>query len=271
MPNNPGLHQAVGILGFGEVGKAIAKFYKQPKIKDIDHDDGLAGVDVLHICIPGNAKFVANASKEIKAIKPKLVIIHSTVTLGTTKELTKQFPKIPIVHSPIRGVHPHLHKGVKTFVKFIGAQNKKTALTAQKHLQGLGIKTKIVIPAATTELAKLVDTTYYGLAIAFHGEVKKWCDQLGVDFETVMTEFNKTYNEGYAKLGKTNVIRPVLKAPQGGIGGHCVISNAKILKQFFASPALDLILEYEPAKTKTGSDSQRSGNVRKKSAGSRKR
>jgi len=31
----------VGILGYGEVGKAVAKFYKNPKIKDLKRDDDL--------------------------------------------------------------------------------------------------------------------------------------------------------------------------------------------------------------------------------------
>lgn len=238
--------ETIGILGYGEVGKAIAKFYKEPRIKDIRRDDGLLGVDILHICIPGNERFTAAAQKEITAIKPKLVIINSTVAPGTTKELSRRLPGYLIVHSPIRGVHPNLFEGIKTFVKFIGAENKKAALAAKRHFAGLGIQTEIVMPAAATELAKLLDTTYYGLCIAFHGEAKKMCDTMGVDFDAVMTRFNTTYNEGYTKLKKTNVIRPVLKAPQGGIGGHCVVPNAKILANNFKSKVLDLILEYEP-------------------------
>lgn len=34
----------IGILGYGEVGQAIAKFYKNPLIKDLNKDDGLNGV-----------------------------------------------------------------------------------------------------------------------------------------------------------------------------------------------------------------------------------
>lgn len=236
----------VGILGFGEVGKAIAKFYTAPRIKDLNRDDGLQGVDILHVCIPYSKKFIDIVAKEIRAIKPSLVIIHATIAPGTTKTLAEKFANISIVHSPIRGVHPRLYEGVKTFVKFIGAQSKKAGQRAQAHLEGLGITTKIMLPAATTELAKLLDTTYYGLAIAFHGEAKKMCDELCLNFDDVMTEFNTTYNEGYKKLGKQNVLRPVLAPPKGGIGGHCVISNIKILKQFFDSKALDLIAHYTP-------------------------
>jgi hypothetical protein len=237
----------IGILGYGQVGQAIAKFYKNPKIKDLNRDDGLEGVEILHICLPWSENFVEIVKKEIKKIKPKLTIIHSTVAPGTTKKIGGM-----IVHSPIRGVHPHLYEGIKTFVKYIGADNKKAAKLAQKHLENLGLKTKVFYPSVTTELGKLLDTSYYGLCIAWHGEMKKICDKLGVNFEEAVTDFNKTYNEGYKKLGKSNVVRPVLYPPQktGGITGHCVIPNAQILKKYFKSKAIDLILEYKPKKKK---------------------
>ena len=75
-----------GILGYGEVGKAIAKFYNNPLIKDLERDDNLAGVEILNICIPYNGDdFIEAVAKEVNNIKPKLIIIHSTVAPGTTK------------------------------------------------------------------------------------------------------------------------------------------------------------------------------------------
>ena len=233
----------VGILGYGETGKAIAKFYRKPKIKDLNHDDGLKGVEVLHVCIPYSEKFVSIVRKEIKKNRPNLTIIHSTVPPGTTKKIGGS-----VVHSPIRGVHPKLYEGLKTFVKYIGTDNPKAGQMAKKHLEGLGMKTKVFTPSATTEMGKLLDTTYYGLCIAFHGEIKKMCDKLQLNFDQVATDFNQTYNEGYRKLGLKNVIRPVLYPPAPFIGGHCIVSNAKILKKHFRSPALDLILKYQPKK-----------------------
>ncbi|MBI3335769.1 MAG: hypothetical protein HY001_04715 [Candidatus Portnoybacteria bacterium] len=237
---------SIGILGYGEVGQAIAKFYRNPRIKDLARDDGLRGVDVLHISIPWNETFIGAVEKEIREIKPKLTIIHSTVAVGTTKKLCEALPDELIVHSPVRGVHPHIHEGIKTFVKYVGAENKKAGELAKKHLESIGIKTKVFMPAATTELGKLLDTTYYGLAIAFHGEVKKMCDKWNLDFDEVMTDFNKTYNEGYLKLGKKNVVRPVLYPPEDGIHGHCVIENIEILKRQFPSTAFEFISEYKP-------------------------
>lgn len=235
----------IGILGYGEVGRAIAKFYTRPKIKSRSRDDGLTDIEVLHICIPYTNNFVKTVKETIRTAKPTITIIHSTVAVGTTQKIGGM-----VVHSPIRGVHPNLFTGIKTFVKYIGADDKRAARLAREHLAGLGIHTKVFYPSKTTELGKLLDTTYYGLCIAFHGEIAKMCRTYNLDFDQVATEFNSSYNEGYKKLGLTQVIRPVLTPPNPAIGGHCIVPNAKILKHSFHSKALDLILAYQSKKKK---------------------
>jgi len=236
-------NEKVGILGYGEVGKAVAKFYNDHKVKDLSRKDNFKGIDILNVCIPWSDKFSEIVEKEIKLSKPKLTIIHSTVEPGTTKQLSSKF-KGMVVHSPVRGVHPRLHEGIRTFVKYIGADNKKAAELAKKHLESLGMKTEVFDSSTATELGKLLDTTYYGLTIAWHGEMKKLCDKFGVNFDETVTHFNNTYNEGYKELGKHNVVRPVLYPPEGPIGGHCVVFNAEILKKHLDSKGIDLILDY---------------------------
>jgi len=216
--------KSVGILGYGEVGQAIAKLYNNPRIKDLKRKDDLTGIEVLNICIPWSDNFVKIVKEEIKRIKPKLTIIHSTVPPGVTKKIGGM-----VAHSPIRGVHPNLFKGVKTFIKYIGADNKKVGEIVKKHLEGLGIKTKVFYPSATTEALKLWDTTQYGWMIVLNKEIKKWCNKKGLDFEAIYHEANESYNEGYRKLGRPEVVRPYLKNMPGKIGGHCVIPNCKIL------------------------------------------
>ena len=242
-------------MGYGEVGQAIAKFYKNPKIKDLKRNDGLKEVEILNVCVPWSKNFIDIVVKEIKEIGPKLTIIHSTVFPGTTQKIYQKTKNL-VVHSPIRGVHPHLYKGIKTFVKYIGTDSKKAGDLAKRHLESLGIKTRVFYPSVTTEIGKLLSTTYYGLCIAWHGEMKKICDKYGVDFEKAVTDFNKTYNEGYKKLDKSNVIRPVLYPPQktSGIGGHCIIHNIRIIKASIPQKKIrrevfDLILKYSKKKS----------------------
>jgi hypothetical protein len=52
-------------------------------------------------------------------------------------------------------------------------------------------------------------------------------------------------NRDFSKIGIKNVIRPVLYPPTGRIGGHCVVPNAKILRKYLKSKAIDLILNYD--------------------------
>lgn len=241
----------IGIMGFGEVGKAIASFYEDPFILDPHEDlfisEGVE-LDVLHVCIPCSSQidFIGAVTAAIEAhAKGAVIFIHTTVPVGTTAFIGKTYPHI--VHSPIRGIHPTLAAGIRTFPMYLGADFAGAGRLAAEHLEQIGITPVVLFKSATTELLKLLDTTYYGLCIAFHAYAEKLCEQEEVNFDMVMTEANKSYNEGYAVLGKPNVIRPVLFAPEGGkIGGHCVIPNAEILRNAFGDdPILQTILRHK--------------------------
>jgi len=221
----------VGIVGYGQTGKAVARFYTKPFIADMDRNELIPNLDFLHICFPFNDRFIFNAADYYLRYKPKIVIIHSTVAVGTTAHLNSRFPAF--VHSPVRGVHPHLYEGIKTFVKYVGADDEDKGAEVKQHFNELGIVSKVLSESRTTELGKLLDTTYYGTAIAFADYADKLCRKTGLSYEEVMTEFNETYNEGYKKLDKDNVVRPVLYPPKGMIGGHCILSNCRILEEQF--------------------------------------
>tara|TARA_Y100000592_G_C5481687_1_gene326028 strand:+ start:8893 stop:9663 length:771 start_codon:yes stop_codon:yes gene_type:complete len=241
-------NQKIGIIGYGEIGSSLEAVYRDHTnliyIKDLDRDDGLKGVDILNICIPYSENFVEIVSDYIRDISPNLTVIHSTIVPGTTIKIIENTNIKSIVHSPVRGVHPNLYDGIRTFIKFIGAECEETALAAKDHFNSMSIETELCENSLVTELGKTLSTTYYGLCIAWHGEAQKLCEKYNVPFGEVMTRFNKTYNDGYYALGKKNVLRPVLYPPSDKIGGHCVIPNAFLVKQLFDSLALDLILKY---------------------------
>ncbi len=260
----------IGILGYGEIGKAIDELYSEDSsiarlllrsgeykvfVKDLDFDEGIRHCDYLHVCIPYSDDFVDQIRECIEKENPKNVIIHSTVQVGTTRKIVEQSGLINICHAPVRGVHPNLNKGLKTFLMYLGYDEtqhdtKDFIYEVKLLLASIQIRTKIVNKFETSELAKLVSTSYYGMCIAFHGEINSLCDEMGLNFEHVMTDWNEGYNKGYKKLGMEHVVRPVLNPPDGSIGGHCIIPNAKLLKDFYyrtmqTKELPNFILKYE--------------------------
>jgi len=236
----------IGIIGYGEIGSSIAKVYESLEGFDVrvvdpyqNRNDDIVGVDILNICIPFIKDFVKVVQDYISQSNPGYTIVHSTVAPGTTKLVGGR-----VCHSPMRGLHPNLDLGMKTFLKYIGPEDLEVANSYQDHLNSIGIKTHICNDSKTTEYAKLLDTTYYGVCIAFHADVAEICENEGIDFDEVMTLYNQTYNEGYIELGKPNVVRPVLYSTKK-IGGHCVVPNAKILKDYMNTKTVQSILDYE--------------------------
>lgn len=212
------------IIGFGEIGKAMKSVLTDKfNVFVIDKDQHAEGrYSVIHICFPYNDSFVQQVNDYAKTYLSDggLVIIHSTVKIGTTKLCQDA------VHSPVRGVHPFLEDGLRTFVKYIGGSRAQEAADV---FTSLGIKTKISLRSENTEALKLWDTTYYGWNIIFEKAVFDFCNAHDLDFDLIYSEANTTYNQGYTDLGMPHVSRPVLQHASGAIGGHCVIPNCSLL------------------------------------------
>jgi UDP-N-acetyl-D-mannosaminuronate dehydrogenase len=91
------------------------------------------------------------------------------------------------------------------------------------------LKTKVLSSPEASELAKLTETTYFGLMIAWAQDIERYCDQAGADYNEVISFFEE--------------IRffPPIKYFPGVIGGHCVMPNIKILNKFDRSGILEAI------------------------------
>lgn len=204
----------------------VLKKHHQAYIRDLKPLD-IEAVEVLNICFPYSDGFKETVRKYKEEYKPKLTIIHSTVPVGTSRELG-------CVHSPIHGKHPDLYKGIKTFIKYLGAANPEDAELADRFLLKAKINTFVCSSPEASELSKILCTTYYGWNIIFNKEVKRICDQYNLPFEEVYG-WNQFYNEGYQKLGMKQFNRPVLEYTEGKIGGHCVIPNTKLLDSWLTN------------------------------------
>lgn len=223
------------IIGLGEIGNAIKQIEEEAgnKVYECDMDREASNeieFDVCHICIPFTDKFVNIITDYIKKFNIKLNIIHSTITPHTIQQIKDNVDTM-IVHSPCMGIHPHLYEGIKTFTKIISGSENECDL-AHKHFSDININSQIYSTPNASELAKLLDTTYYAWNILFAKYAQELCDKFKVNYDEVYTITNYIYNEGYTKLGKNNVIRPILYPPhKSGLGGHCCIENAILLHE----------------------------------------
>jgi len=204
------------IIGAGEVGTALRKIIGGA-IRDKEY---LAGhFDIIHICFPYSDKFIDAVKSYQQEYTPKHTVIHSTVPVGTSRQLGA-------IHSPIRGKHPNLEEGIRVLVKFVGGEDVDDVAD---WFRGFGLRVYICRKPETTELLKLLSTYYYKRCIEFCKEAEKLCERFDVPFAEAYTIANQTYNEGYEKLGMKEYIRPILQPLQKEIGGHCIEVNYNLL------------------------------------------
>jgi UDP-N-acetyl-D-mannosaminuronate dehydrogenase len=224
----------VAIIGLGEIGRAIKQIETDSKniVNYFTEDDAEYNnekIDVMHICIPYSESFENIVINYVNKYLPKLTIIHSTVKPGTTLSI-KNKSKVPVVHSPVRGIHPILYDSIKTFEKLVGGDDEDSKL-AIEHLKSIGINAIRLGSANDTEMAKIISTTYYGHNILFAKMVNEICNKYNYDFKRIYTIPNKSYNDGYIKLNMPHVVRPTLYPPTGIIGGHCITENFELLPE----------------------------------------
>src|SRR5438270_898651 len=171
------------VVGLGEVGRPLLELISGKYAAlgmDIEPVVANGECAVLHICYPFSDRFIGTAVRYIEENRPALTIINSTVAPGTTRAIYSRV-RTPIAYSPIRGKHFKMKHDLLHYTKFVGGIDHSSALQASEHFQSLGMKAKILASPEATELAKLTETTYFGLLIAWAQEVERYSKQLQID------------------------------------------------------------------------------------------
>ena len=230
----------VVVAGLGEVGRPIfqlaCKYHQAVGVDVSPPAERVEQVEVLHICYPFAIRdFIGETVRYIELFDPTLTIINSTVAVGTTRRIAERTGAV-VVNSPVRGKHARMHEDLLKYTKFVGAIDRASGEHAAEHFQSMGMKTRILSSPEATELAKLIETTYFGLIIAWAQEVERYCDQWGEDYDEVVSIFEEI-----------KYLPPVKYFP-GVIGGHCVMPNIAILSEFTDSAILQAIQASNKAK-----------------------
>lgn len=220
------------VIGAGQVGTAIHEVLStvtEASIRDIDPVE-IKPAETIHICFPWSEGFAEDVDQYRRQHEAELVVIHSTVPMGLCD-------RYGWVHSPVRGRHPHLTQSLLTFTKHFGGRDAQQAAEA---FNAAGVPVEVHDRARETESGKLWELASYGLAVVLEKRIHEYCQEHGLDFDVVYTQFAESYNEGYAELGHLEFMRPVLEHMPGPIGGHCVVPGSRMLNH----PLADLVLEF---------------------------
>lgn len=221
------------VLGMGEVGETLFDLLEErgidcvgidaesTKCKNFEESKGIENSEYLHVCLPGELSNFENIiedwAKKIGNVKN--IVIHSTVKPGTTKKIQEKF-NIPVLYSPVRGVHRRFLDDVKKYSKFVASEKDEIDSKIKEDFKKRFEKVEWMSNTKTAELAKvLVDTTYYGWLINYAQITKMICEKEGIDFD----EMWKFADEIHENLGNRPKMYP------GVIGGHCVIPNLNLV------------------------------------------
>jgi UDP-N-acetyl-D-mannosaminuronate dehydrogenase len=225
--------ERIVVVGLGEVGKPlfelISRYHHVTGVDISPPGEEITNVDVLHICYPFQIRdFVGETARYINLFKPRLTIINSTVAVGTTRAVVER-TGASVAYSPVRGKHARMSQDLLRYTKFVGAVNTAAAVQAVSHFESLGLKTKTLSSSEAAELAKLTETTYFGLLIAWAQELERYADKLGQDYNEIVSF--------YDEIG----FLPAVKYFPGIIGGHCVMPNIELLMRLENSEILQVI------------------------------
>ena len=145
------------VVGLGQIGKPILQLISKsttvvvgydsnPKVFDQTKFDKFEKLPIrfLHVCIPYTNHFISEVQFLYKKFKPMSVVLHSTVSPYTTKNLQSKLP-VPVIYSATRGVHKRMLHDLKRYTKFFsiepGTINSEWASKEFSRLmRNLGVK-----------------------------------------------------------------------------------------------------------------------------------
>jgi UDP-N-acetyl-D-mannosaminuronate dehydrogenase len=228
------------IVGYGEIGKAVAGIINETGIDIVDEGFTRPGpnreFDIMHVCFPYGDEFTKQVAEYCDEFLPKYVIIYSTVAIGTT-DMIANYIGGKIAHSPVEGKHPDLELSMRNMPRWIGVTEKRTGQYFTAFFEEKGLRTHVVDDPKFTEFLKLRSTSKYGINLMWADYEEGVASDLGMDFKLI-NEFDADYNKLYREMGLPQFQRYLVTPPNGKIGGHCVVPNAAILNEQYPNEFL---------------------------------
>lgn len=187
----------VGIIGHGFVGGALHELLKplKPVIYDkfqeqyMYHKAGINACDIAFVCVPTPMK--DDKTCDLSAINEvllwchaKIVVIKSTVPVGTTARLSKQFSR-RIVHNPEFLREVSAAEDMKHANRTILGGDKRDCLEVCKMYQKVYDHNMqyVFTTSDMSEFVKYATNSFFATKVAFCNELYDICNVFGLDYD----------------------------------------------------------------------------------------
>ena len=240
-----------GILGTGFVGEAITnKFQEKINVETFDiikHSSCKSLKDLfdksefIFICLPTPMKEDGSCdlsnvhdslyelnkfSEDIKS--KKIVVIKSTIPVGSTKQFQKKFKSLDIFFSPEFLTEANHIKDFENQNRIIiGGENKNKLKLINLHSEIFPNAEIIDTDSLTAEMVKYFANTFLATKVSFANEMFNFCTKLGINYNEVVK-----YVLYDTRIGPSHLSVP---GPDNkkGYGGSCFPKDiASLIFQF---------------------------------------
>jgi len=156
-----------------------------------------------------------------------LVILRSTVQLGTTRNVVKKVfeksgKRFALAYCPERTAEGNAMAELSVLPQIVGGLTEAAALQAEAIFRRMTLTTIMVSSVEAAEIIKLLDNSFRDLNFAIGNEVALLCEAAGLDGKEIIT----AANTGYAR---TQIAVP------GFVGGPCLHKDPHILQESLAA------------------------------------
>jgi UDPglucose 6-dehydrogenase len=245
----------IGVIGNGFVGSAVASGFNQYNVKVFDKNPNLSthtlkdviSQDFVFICVPTpmkdimgddcNLSIIESCFRDIEKIGSNaILIIKSTVPIGTTLRLQSEYGALNIIHSP----------------EFLTAKfAKEDFLNADRHIigytnkesngiQALNLFQKtfpnipcLIMKSVESESVKYIANCFFATKVSFFNEIYLLIEKLGLDWNSIIKGVT-----GDRRIGYSHYQVPGHDGDKG-FGGACFPKDLNALISTFEKNEID--------------------------------
>jgi nucleotide sugar dehydrogenase len=198
------------VYGFDIMPKQASEFQIVSSINEVEPN-------IYVVCVPTDQ--VEKACAEIPR-KDHLVLIESTVQVGTCYAVAQKFGFTHVAHCPHRYWPEQAEKHGVNEMRVLGAVNHESGALAVTFYEASKIPVIIVSNVETAEASKLVENAYRFVKIAFSEEMRMLCSDNGLCFNELREAVNTKWNT-------------YLMEARDGIGGTCLPKDIRLLASIY--------------------------------------